>query len=79
MVTEDAPDPRDLLWSNVGVDLVIMGRKKKIVQAILLLGIICWSYFVDFIQNIINKKEEVESSLDEFDQSVQKGCELFRY
>jgi hypothetical protein len=76
-MTEDAPDPRDLFWSNVGVDLVTMERRKIFVQAILLLGIIGWSYFVDFIQKIINKS--VASIQIEIEGSSLKEGELIRY
>ena len=79
MIAKDAPDPRDILWSNVGVDLVMMENRKFFVQPILLLGIFGWAYFIDAIHKNMSKEVDYGSSLLEDDQSVQKGCELIRF
>jgi hypothetical protein len=58
MITEDAPDPRDVFWSNVGVDLVTMKNRNFLAQMVLGLGLGVWSYIVTFIQNVVNKSIE---------------------
>lgn len=46
MITEDAPDPRDVFWQNIHSDRSQSEKRKILVQVILLSGIIGWSYFV---------------------------------
>lgn len=78
MITEDAPDPRDVFWSNAGVDLVNMEKRKILVQLVLLSGIIGWSYFVSFVQKIV--KASVEEITTEGDIiNLVKDGELIRF
>ena len=51
MMTSEAPDPRDLYWSNIGVNRSKMENRKILVQGLLGLGIIFWSTIVVFINN----------------------------
>jgi len=63
MVTEDAPDPRDLFWSNIGVDVRNIESRKVLVQIFLFIGLLVWSYFVGFIQQLV---ERTIQSMDEY-------------
>lgn len=63
MVTEDAPDPRDLFWSNIGVDVRNIESRKVLVQIFLFIGLLLWSYFVGFIQQLV---ERTIQSMDEY-------------
>lgn len=63
MVTEDAPDPRDLFWSNIGVDIRNIASRKVLVQIFLFIGLLLWSYFVGFIQQLV---ERTIQSMDEY-------------
>ena len=51
MLTNDAPDPRDLFWANIGVDRKQMENRKIVVQFLLLLGILAWGTIVTFIMS----------------------------
>lgn len=51
MLASDAPDPRDVFWSNVGVDIKLMENRKIIVQIVLLIGLLGWGAIVTLIQN----------------------------
>ena len=50
MLTDQAPDPRDIYWSNVGVDYKVMENRRIIVEALLCLGVLCWGVVVTAIQ-----------------------------
>lgn len=63
MVTEDASDPRDLFWSNIGVDVRNIESRKVLVQIFLFIGLLLWSYFVGFIQQLV---ERTIQSMDEY-------------
>lgn len=78
MITEDAPDPRDVFWSNVGVDLVTIENRKILVQMVLLLGIIVWSYIVTFIQSIVKKSIE-GIPIEEQGLGIKEGELMIRY
>ena len=55
MITNDAPDPRDLFWSNIGVDRNTVENRKIIVQCVLLLGILGWGTIVSYIQKTVKE------------------------
>ena len=50
--TEQAPDVRDILWSNMPLDRRTIQRRYVIVQCFLLIGILFWSAIVGAIGNI---------------------------
>jgi hypothetical protein len=49
MITDDAPDPRDVFWKNVGADRLTIESRKILVQCVLLLGILAWGTIATFI------------------------------
>ena len=53
MITQDAPDPRDLFWSNIGASRKLMESRKILVQSALLLGVLGWGVIVTYIHNLI--------------------------
>ena len=55
MLTDQAPDPRDIYWSNVGVDYKIMENRRIIVEALLCLGVLGWGVVVTFIQALTSQ------------------------
>lgn len=63
MIANDAPDPRDLFWSNIGVDRKILENRKIIVQFLLLLGLLGWGTIVGVITSITNLSIEAFEDL----------------
>lgn len=55
MITEDAPDPRDVFWKNVGADRLTIESRKILVQCILLLGILGWGTIATYINRFTLK------------------------
>ncbi|KAL7445542.1 hypothetical protein ACHAXH_007831 [Discostella pseudostelligera] len=49
MITDDAPDPRDVFWKNVGADRLTIESRKILVQCVLLLGILAWGTIATYI------------------------------
>ncbi|KAL7553133.1 hypothetical protein ACHAWF_016395 [Thalassiosira exigua] len=49
MEASDAPDPRDIFWSNVGVEQKTMENRYILVQFVLLMGILAWGAIVSVI------------------------------
>lgn len=63
MIANDAPDPRDLFWSNIGVDRKILENRKIIVQFLLLLGLLGWGTIVGVITSLTNSTIEAFEDL----------------
>lgn len=49
MITEDAPDPRDMFWRNVGANRLTIESRRILVQCVLLLGLLGWGTIVSYI------------------------------
>lgn len=64
MITSDAPDPRDLYWSNFQHSLSLVENRKIIVQVILLICILCWSAIVGAITFFTNTTFESIALID---------------
>jgi len=54
LLCQIAPEPRDLLWKNIHVDLNICKKKETMVNILLGLGAILWSIPLTFIQAVAN-------------------------
>ena len=52
MLTNDAPDPRDLFWNNVGVDRKTLESRKILVQCVLFIGLLGWGAIVTAIHGV---------------------------
>lgn len=52
MVTTDAPDPRDIIWSNMVVDYKTIEYRESISQLVLLLGLAGWGVIVTWITSL---------------------------
>ena len=52
MITNDAPDPRDLFWNNVGVDRKTLESRKTLVQCVLFIGVLGWGAIVTAIHGL---------------------------
>jgi len=50
MVVSDAPDPRDLFWSNIGGDRHTIETRRVLVNSVLFVGILAWSRISNTIQ-----------------------------
>ena len=50
MEAEEAPDPRDIFWANVGVDRKILENRRIIAEAFLGLGVLAWGVIVTVIE-----------------------------
>ena len=55
MMTDDAPDPRDVFWRNVGADRLTIESRKILVQCVLLLGILAWGTIATYINRFTLK------------------------
>ena len=55
MMTDDAPDPRDVFWRNVGADRLTIESRKILVQCVLLLGILAWGTIATCIKGFTLK------------------------
>ena len=51
MLTQDAPDPRDVFWANVCVERTTLESRKILVESLLLIGILGWGALVTVIQS----------------------------
>jgi len=51
MLTQDAPDPRDVFWNNVCVERTTLESRKILVESLLLIGILGWGALVTVIQS----------------------------
>lgn len=54
MVTNDAPDPRDIIWSNMCMDYQTIEYRESISEFILLIGLACWGVVVTWISKFSN-------------------------
>jgi hypothetical protein len=54
MVTTDAPDPRDIIWANMCMELQTIDYRENIAQLVLLLGLAFWGAIVTLITFISN-------------------------
>jgi hypothetical protein len=54
MVTTDAPDPRDIIWSNMAMDYKTIEYRESISEFVLLIGLACWGVVVTWITSLSN-------------------------
>ncbi len=54
MITNDAPDPRDIIWSNMCIDYQTIEYRERVSEFILLVGLGCWGYVVTLITSFSN-------------------------
>lgn len=54
MITNDAPDPRDIIWSNMCMDYQTIEYRERVSEFILLIGLACWGYVVTLITSFSN-------------------------
>ena len=54
MITNDAPDPRDIIWSNMSIDHQTIEYRERISEFILLIGLACWGFIVTIITSFSN-------------------------
>merc|ERR1712238_604645 len=70
MVTENAPDPRDVIWKNMTCSTEFILKRRFIVRLLLIFSLVIWSIVTNFIINIMDpfsfqssKKEELIETL----------------
>ncbi len=54
MITNDAPDPRDIIWPNMCMDYKTIEYRERISEFILLIGLACWGLIVTWITSFSN-------------------------
>jgi hypothetical protein len=54
MVTTDAPDPRDIIWTNMAMDYKTIEYRETISDFVLLIGLACWGVVVTWITSLSN-------------------------
>ena len=52
MVTNDAPDPRDLIWSNMCMDYKTIEYRENVSEFVLLVGLAGWGVVVTWITSL---------------------------
>lgn len=57
MITNDAPDPRDIIWSNMCIDMKTIEYRERISEFVLLVGLACWGLIVTWITSFSNAIE----------------------
>ena len=65
MLTDDAPDPRDLIWSNVSVEVKTIEGRKILVQCGLLIGVLAWyaNFFATTFRSTFSSVQLVSPTL----------------
>jgi hypothetical protein len=74
MITSDAPDPRDILWSNMCSDYKGIQKRRAIVQFLLVIAILTWGAFVSLVTNAANASFDNISKTDPFHNTNQDSA-----
>mmetsp|Transcript_1587 Transcript_1587/g.2834 ORF Transcript_1587/g.2834 Transcript_1587/m.2834 type:complete len:931 (+) Transcript_1587:3-2795(+) len=76
MITRDAPDPRDILWSNICTEHTKIETRKIVTQFFLVIGILVWGTFVTIVTNAANKSIDNIRKADPFQDVNESNSNL---